>query len=88
MSFTRLRDVEGTVWHIPNGEILRVGNKSQRWARALLDVDVAYGTDIDRAQVVIKRVAKSLSDEAGSHKMFDIAERLEGVMWEVKKRTG
>ena len=39
----------------------------------------------DPRNVVIKRVAKSLSDEAGSHKMFDIAERLEGVMWEVKK---
>ena len=31
---TRLRDVEGTVWHIRNGEIVRVGNKSQGWARA------------------------------------------------------
>ena len=34
---------------------------------------------------VIKRVAKSLSDEAGDHKMYDIAERLESVMWEIKK---
>ena len=35
---TRLRDVEGVVWHVPNGEIHRVGNKSQQWARALIDV--------------------------------------------------
>jgi small-conductance mechanosensitive channel len=54
---TRLRDVNGTVWHVPNGEIHRVGNKSQEWARALLDVAVAYGTDLDRAQQVIKDVA-------------------------------
>src|SRR6185312_10526168 len=39
---TRLRDAEGVVWHIPNGTILRVGNKSQQWARALLDIPVAY----------------------------------------------
>jgi small-conductance mechanosensitive channel len=54
---TRLRSVDGTVWHIPNGEIRRVGNKSQQWARALLDVAVAYGTDIAKATSVIKEVA-------------------------------
>ncbi|MGH9185962.1 MAG: mechanosensitive ion channel family protein [Acidimicrobiales bacterium] len=54
---TRLRDVNGTVWHVPNGEIRRVGNKSQQWARALIDVAVAYGTDIRHATSVIKRVA-------------------------------
>ena len=57
---TRLRAVDGTVWHVPNGIIDRVGNMSQQWARALLDVDVAYGTDIDDAQAVIKRVADSV----------------------------
>jgi 2-methylcitrate synthase len=35
--------------------------------------------------VVIKEVARQLSEEAGSTKMFDIAERLESVMWEIKK---
>lgn len=54
---TRLRSVDGTVWHVPNGAIGRVGNKSQHWSRALLDVEVAYDTDIDHAKAVIKRVA-------------------------------
>ncbi len=54
---TRLRSVDGTVWHVRNGEILRVGNMSQGWSRALLDVEVAYGTDIAHAQRVIKQVA-------------------------------
>ncbi len=54
---TRLRDVEGTVWFVPNGEIRRVGNKSQLWARAVLDIEVAYDTDLSRAAGVIKRVA-------------------------------
>jgi small conductance mechanosensitive channel len=57
---TRLRSVDGTVWHVPNGDIRRVGNKSQLWSRALLDVEVAYDTNIDLAKRVIKRVADEL----------------------------
>ncbi|HWC10876.1 MAG TPA: mechanosensitive ion channel family protein [Acidimicrobiales bacterium] len=52
---TRLRDIYGVVWHIPNGKIDRIGNKSQKWSRALLDVGVPYDTDIDAAGEVIKR---------------------------------
>jgi small conductance mechanosensitive channel len=54
---TRIRDVEGNVWHIPNGVIQRVANKSQEWSRALLDIQVAYDADTGRAADVIKRVA-------------------------------
>ncbi|MFH1331022.1 MAG: mechanosensitive ion channel family protein [Actinomycetota bacterium] len=57
---TRLRDVNGTVWFVPNGEIRRVGNKSQRWARAVLDIPVAYDTDLDLATRVIKEAADSI----------------------------
>jgi small-conductance mechanosensitive channel len=60
---TRLRSVDGTVWHVPNGEIRRVGNMSQHWSRALLDVDVAYDTDLEHARTVIMRVANELWDE-------------------------
>jgi moderate conductance mechanosensitive channel len=60
---TRIRDVTGTLWHVPNGEIARIGNMSQEWARALLDVDVSYGTDIDAASDIIKRVAVDMAQE-------------------------
>jgi small conductance mechanosensitive channel len=60
---TRLRSSDGTVWHIPNGQIVRVGNKSQEWSRALLDVTVAYDTDIRRASDVIREVAESVAAE-------------------------
>jgi moderate conductance mechanosensitive channel len=60
---TRVRDVNGTVWHIPNGTIERVGNMSQQWARALLDISVAYGTDIELAERVIKAEADRLWKE-------------------------
>ena len=55
-----MRDVEGTVWYIPNGQINRIGNKSQEWARALLDVSVSYDTDLRRAEEIIKDVADSM----------------------------
>jgi small-conductance mechanosensitive channel len=60
---TRIRDVRGTLWHIPNGEIRRVGNMSQVWARAILDIDVAYDTDLDLAMETIKTVADELWEE-------------------------
>lgn len=60
---TRLRDVNGTVWHIPNGEIHRIGNLSQLWSRSLLDVGVAYDTDIDHASAVISRIAEELAED-------------------------
>jgi small conductance mechanosensitive channel len=45
---------------VPNGEIRRVGNMSQHWSRALLDVTVAYDTDIDEARDVICDTAREL----------------------------
>ena len=61
---TRIRDVNGTLWHVPNGEIRRVANKSQEWARTVLDVEVSYDTNIARAMKVIKRVADEVWEEA------------------------
>jgi small conductance mechanosensitive channel len=62
---TRLRSVDGTVWHVPNGEIRRVGNQSQHWSRALIDIEVAYDTDLDHAEAVIARVADEVAKAAG-----------------------
>src|SRR4029453_1631600 len=68
---TRLRDVSGTLWHIPNGEIRRVGNRSQGWARALVDVEVAYSTDLEAATRTIERVAHELHvDEKGAPRLL------------------
>jgi len=75
---TRLRSVDGTVWHVPNGDIRRVGNRSQHWSRALLDVEVAYETDIEQAKGVIKRVADTLW-----HERDDILEEPE--VWGVER---
>jgi moderate conductance mechanosensitive channel len=64
---TRLRSVDGTVWYLPNGEIRRVGNTSIQWSRALVDIVVPYGTDVDRAtQVITDEGAVVASDPAWS----------------------
>lgn len=62
---TRLRDVQGIVWHVPNGQILRVGNQSQQWSRALLDIAVPADTDVPAAVSAIRTAAESVwHDEA------------------------
>ena len=60
---TRLRSVDGTVWHVPNGEIRRVGNQSQHWSRALIDIEVAYDTELEHAKSVIGAVAHEIAAE-------------------------
>lgn len=57
---TRLRSQNGNVWHVNNGEILRVANKSQSWSRALVDVVVAVDADVDRACEVLAEVGRTL----------------------------
>lgn len=61
---TRLRDVNGTVWYVRNGEILRVGNHSQEWARTVLDVTVAYDADLDKVQQILREEAQRLSTDS------------------------
>ena len=67
---TRIRALDGTLWHVPNGEIRQVGNMSHEFARAMLDVSVAYGTDIDAAADLIERVAIAMSEEEEYREVF------------------
>jgi small-conductance mechanosensitive channel len=60
---TRLRDLNGTVWYVPNGAILRVGNMSQNWSRAVVDVNVSYREDLVRVQRVLREVAHDLWED-------------------------
>jgi small conductance mechanosensitive channel len=61
---TRLRDVDGTVWYVRNGEILKVGNQSQNWSRTVLDVAVGYREDVTRVRELLKEVAHSVTEDA------------------------
>jgi small conductance mechanosensitive channel len=67
---TRLRDVQGSVWHVPNGEIKRVGNQSQQWTRAVLDIAVAFDTDIPKALELMEQVADAAFHDPELTKMM------------------
>jgi len=57
---TRMRDTNGTVWYVRNGELLRVGNMSQNWARTVLDVQVSAREDLARVRAVLADVLHDL----------------------------
>jgi small conductance mechanosensitive channel len=61
---TKIRDVNGTLWFVRNGEILRVGNMSQGWARVIIDTAVPYDADIDRVEEAMLSTATGLAAEA------------------------
>ncbi len=60
---TTLRDLDGTVHTVPNGEIGVASNLTRVWARVNQDVTVAYGTDIDKAIEVVDSVGKALAED-------------------------
>lgn len=72
---TRLRDVEGNVWWVPNGQLTRVANKSHEWARALIDVVVPYQADLDQVCALMKAVADDLTaDERWTREVLEAAQ--------------
>ncbi len=60
---TQVRDVNGTLWFVRNGEILRLGNMSHGWARVIIDLAVPYDSDVDAIQDRILEVAVELSED-------------------------
>ncbi|MBM7504981.1 mechanosensitive ion channel family protein [Agromyces aurantiacus] len=58
---TSVRDVNGTLWFVRNGEILRVGNMSQGWARVIVDLAVPYDADIDEVEATLLRTATEMA---------------------------
>ncbi len=67
---TRLRDVNGVVWHIRNGTIEAVGNESQGWSRAVIDYPVPYEEDLARIRSLMEQAANSMFRERGWRKLI------------------
>ncbi|MEA5366889.1 mechanosensitive ion channel family protein [Amycolatopsis sp., V23-08] len=59
LRITTLRDLKGTVWYVRNGEVLRVGNSSQGFAVAVVDVPLGYSADVERASTVLMAAASA-----------------------------
>jgi len=63
LRITTVRDVAGTVWYVRNGEISRVGNSSQGFAVAVVDIPVGYSTDVNAALNMLSEVASKATSE-------------------------
>ncbi len=75
---TRLRDVNGTVWYVRNGEVVRVGNKSQGFAQVVLDVPID-STDVERASQAMLAVARQMAADPKWQDLFLGEPELQGV---------
>jgi moderate conductance mechanosensitive channel len=62
LRITTLRDLKGTVWYVRNGEVLRVGNSSQGFAVAVVDVPLGYTADVERASTVLMQAASTATE--------------------------
>ncbi len=76
---TRLRDLSGTVWHVPNGVITRVGNMTQEWSRAVVDVGLPYDVDVDVAEQLVRGILERFAAEDEQREVLLEAPELLGV---------
>lgn len=60
---THVRDVNGTLWFVRNGEITRIGNMSQGWSRVIIDLAVPADANIDEVEKAMLDAAKSLAKD-------------------------
>ena len=64
LRITRVRDTSGVVWYVRNGEILRVGNRSQGWTMAVVDVPVSYDEDLDRVRALVEKLGADMDGDS------------------------
>lgn len=79
LRYTRLRDLSGVVWYVRNGEILRVGNRSQGWTLAIVDIPVGYNEDIDRVREIVDLVGVDMDEDPAYDDMLLSAPKFAGV---------
>jgi small-conductance mechanosensitive channel len=84
LRITRLRDIDGVVWYMRNGEILRIGNESQNWGRAVLDLPVSPDEDVDRIRTLLRDTASALAADPP----WDEIVLGEPSVWGVQALTG
>lgn len=63
LRITRIRDASGQVWYVPNGQIKRIGNLSQGWSTAFVDIPVNYDEDPGRALGVLQTVVDDIDND-------------------------
>ena len=63
LRITRMRDVDGTLWYVTNGSVTELGNRSQGWSVAVVDVPVGYGADLVEAKKVLTTMVTDLQED-------------------------
>lgn len=72
LRITRLRDADGVVWYVRNGEIVRVANKSQGWSTAMVDVQIAATQDVAEALTTLRQTLSEMDhDERWSGSLLE-----------------
>jgi small-conductance mechanosensitive channel len=84
---TRLRDVNGTVWYVRNGEVVRVGNKSQGFARVVLDIPIDAWADVAAASKAILDEAEQMRQEEDWTEVFLGDPEVQGVESMTREET-
>jgi len=84
---TRLRDVNGTVWYVRNGEVVRVGNKSQGFAQVVLDVPIDAWADVDKASTAMRAVSREMAEEEEWAGVFLNTPEVQGVEAMTREET-
>jgi len=74
-----VRDVDGTLHIIPNGQITTVSNQTRGWSRAVVDVTVAYESDLDRALAVFREEAARFAADPAWSRLLDGLPEVLGV---------
>ncbi len=62
LRITTIRDLRGVIWYIRNGEIIRVGNRSQGWANVIVDVPIGFA-GVEEATEVLRAAAATLTED-------------------------
>jgi small conductance mechanosensitive channel len=84
---TRLRDVNGTVWYVRNGEVVRVGNKSQGFAQVVLDIPIDAWADVDEASAAMRDVSRQMAEEEDWSNVFLSEPEVQGVESMTREET-
>jgi moderate conductance mechanosensitive channel len=71
LRITSIRDTRGVLWHVRNGEIVRVGNKSQGWALGIIDIPIGFARVDDTTKVLQDAAEAFASDPAWSKDLID-----------------
>lgn len=71
LRITTLRDFDGTIWYVANGSVTELGNRSQGWSVAVVDVPVGHQADLERAkEVLLQTVSDLQQDSAWSNRIM------------------